>query len=150
VLDADLTIGHQEVGAWVACVLMDEGRAVGADIEDWYSEDLLPEARTGRPVQLLQRCEVQLVQRAPHVTTTSEALANALAEAYDGPPPAAVYNAFPWAERTGLDDTRRDREDHSRPSLHWVSQTLGPGRGLEVLCEALRRVSHPVEVHLRG
>lgn len=149
-LGADLTIGHQEVGAWVACVLMDEGRAVGADIEDWYSEDLLPEARIGRPVGLLRRCEAQLVRRAPHVTTTSEALAEALAGAYDGPPPLPIYNAFPWAERAGLDDTRRDRADRSRPSLHWVSQTVGPGRGLEVLCEALRRVSRPVDVYLRG
>ncbi len=149
-LAADLIIGHQEVGAWVACALMDEGRAVGADIEDWYSEDLLPEARVGRPVELLRRCEAQLVRRAPHVTTTSEALANALAEAYDGPLPAVVYNAFPWADRAGLDAVPRDREDRSRPSLHWVSQTLGPGRGLETLCEALRGVSRPVEVHLRG
>jgi glycosyltransferase involved in cell wall biosynthesis len=149
-LAADLTIGHQEVGAWVACALMDAGFGIGADIEDWYSEDLLPEARVGRPVGLLRRCEGQLIRQGRHVTTTSEALANALAEAYDGPAPTVIYNAFPWAERAGLDDVRRDREDVSRPSLHWVSQTIGPGRGLETLCAALQRVARPVDVHLRG
>jgi glycosyltransferase involved in cell wall biosynthesis len=149
-LAADLTIGHQEVGAWVAYALMDEGHAVGADIEDWYSEDLLPEARVGRPIGLLQRCEAQLVRHGRHVTTTSEALANALAKTYGGPRPTPVYNAFPWAERVALDDEPRDREDRSRPSLHWVSQTIGPGRGLETLCEALLSVACPVEVHLRG
>lgn len=149
-LGADLTIGHQEVGAWVACALMDEGRPVGADIEDWYSEDLLPEARVGRPLDLLRRCEAQLVRRASHVTTTSEALANALAEAYSGPAPKVIYNAFPYAERADLDDEARDREDRSHPSLHWVSQTIGPGRGLETLCEALQSVSPSVDVHLRG
>ena len=149
-LGADLTIGHQEVGAWVACALMDEERAVGADIEDWYSEDLLPEARIGRPVELLRRCEAELVRRGRHVTTTSEALAGALAEAYGGPPPTPIYNAFPWAERAGLDEVARDRTDRSHPSLHWVSQTIGPGRGLETLCEALRSVARPVALHLRG
>ena len=149
-LAADLTIGHQEVGAWVVRALMDEGRTVGADIEDWYSEDLLPEARVGRPVGLLKRCEAQLVRHARHVTTTSQALAEALAEAYGGTAPTPIYNAFPWADRTDLDEVRRDREDRSLPSLHWVSQTIGPGRGLEMACEALRYVTRPVEVHLRG
>ena len=138
-LGADLTIGHQEVGAWVACALMDEGRAVGADIEDWYSEDLLPEARVGRPVELLRRCEAQLVRRGSHVTTTSEALAQALAEAYGGPDAhSRSITPFPWADRADLDDAARDRQDRSLPSLHWVSQTIGPGRGLDTLCEALR------------
>lgn len=149
-LGADLTIGHQEVGAWVACALMDEGRTVGADIEDWYSEDLLPEARVGRPIGLLKRCEAQLVRHAPHVTTTSRVLAEALAEAYGGTAPTPIYNAFPWADRTDLDEVRRDREDRSFPSLHWVSQTIGPGRGLEMACEALSHVTRSIEVHLRG
>jgi len=149
-LAADLTIGHQEVGTWVVSQLMDEGFAVGADIEDWYSEDLLPEARVGRPIGLLRRCEGQLVRRGRHVTTTSEALAEALAEVYEGPAPTVIYNAFPWAERADLDEVGRDREDTARPSLHWVSQTIGPGRGLETLCAALQRVERPIDVHLRG
>lgn len=149
-LAADLTIGHQEVGTWVVAKLMDDGFAVGADIEDWYSEDLLPEARVGRPLGVLRQCEGQLIRRGRHVTTTSEALADALAEAYDGPTPTVIYNAFPWAERADLDDVRRDRKDTSRPSLHWVSQTIGPGRGLETLCAALQRVKQPIDVHLRG
>lgn len=149
-IEADLIIGHQEVGAWVACKLMDEGFAVGADIEDWYSRDLLPEAQAGRPVELLQRCEAQLVRRGPHVTTTSAALAHALAQAYGGPEPTVVYNAFPWSDREDLDGRAVDRVSRGLPSLHWVSQTIGPGRGLETLCEALRQVATPVEVHLRG
>ena len=78
---ADLTIGHQEVGAWVAAELLRLGRPAGADIEDWYSRDLLPEDRAGRPVALLERTERSLVQNGLHVTTTSHALANALGAA---------------------------------------------------------------------
>lgn len=149
-LRADLTIGHQEVGAWVATRLMDEGFSVGADIEDWYSEDLLPEARVGRPLGLLRNCEARLVREAEHVTTTSHALAEALAAAFGGDPPTVIYNAFPWAERGAIDGERRDRGESPRPSLHWVSQTIGPGRGLETLCTALERVAYPIDLHLRG
>ncbi len=36
------------------------------------------------------------------------------------------------------------------PSLIWFSQTIGPGRGLETLLEALKETSIPVELHLIG
>lgn len=147
---ADLTIGHQEVGTWVVHELMKEGRRVGADFEDWYSRDLLPEAQAERPLRLLRRTEAALVRHGSHVTTTSEALADALAEAYGGPRPRVVYNAFPWSDRDALDGHAPDRPDRTLPSLHWVSQTIGPGRGLDTLCAALRQVKHPVAVHLRG
>ncbi len=143
---ADLAIGHQEVGLWVVDRLRRDGVPVGVDFEDWYSEDLLPESRVGRPIALLQKCERNLIRHAVHATTTSHSLADALATRYNGPAPRVVYNAFPWAERAELGPMTTD----STPRLHWVSQTVGPGRGLETLCEALRRVRTPVAVHLRG
>ena len=149
---ADLTIGHQEVGLWVINRLADAGRRVGADLEDWYSEDLLPEARQSRPLQLLRREEAAAVRRGGHVTTTSQALAEQLARTYGGPVPTVVYNAFPWADRAALDGERRDRagDGDGRLSLHWVSQTIGAGRGLEDVLDALALVDAPVDLHLRG
>ena len=35
-------------------------------------------------------------------------------------------------------------------SIHWYSQTIGPGRGLEDLLAALPHLEHVAEVHLRG
>jgi len=150
-LKADLYIGHQEVGAWVAWRLLQDGCRVGADLEDWYARDLLPGDRMGRPVKLLKRIEADLLRQAAHVTTTSSAMAEAMAAAYDAPVPTVVYNAFPWADRDAIDGSHADRDpSDGRPSLHWVSQTIGPGRGLETLCGALQRVDTPVQVHLRG
>ena len=151
-LDADLTVGHQEVGLWVVNRLAEEGRLVGADIEDWYSEDLPPEARQPRPTRLLRREEATAVRRGGHVTTTSDALARALQRAFGGPAPATVYNAFPWADRATLDGQARDRAggDRGRLSVHWVSQTVGAGRGLEEVVDALAGVAAPVDLHLRG
>jgi glycosyltransferase involved in cell wall biosynthesis len=149
-IGADLYVGHQEVGLWVTDQLAREGRRVGADLEDWYSEDLLPEARAHRPIRLLRQLEANAVKRSGHVTTTSTAMAKALAQEYGGPQPAVVYNAFPWSDRSLLDGRMEDRITRTLPSLHWVSQTIGPGRGLEALFEALRVVPVPTEVHLRG
>jgi glycosyltransferase involved in cell wall biosynthesis len=148
-LCADLTIGHQEVGVFVAAQLLREGQRAGADIEDWHSEDQLL-TRAQRPQRVLRASEAVVLRRGTHVTTTSEALAHALAARYDASEPSVLYNAFPWADREELDGAEEDRSDRSRPSLHWVSQTIGPGRGLETLCEALALVEHPVDVHLRG
>ena len=149
-VEADLYIGHQETGAWVATQLLREGHCVGADFEDWYARDLLPEAQATRPIELLETCEAALLKHSAHATTTSHALASALADRYDAPKPAVVYNAFPWSDRDNLDGQYHDRDNTERPSLHWFSQTIGPGRGLDTLCKALRRVDCPVDVHLRG
>lgn len=61
-----------------------------------------------------------------------------------------VYNAFPWSDRQTLDGQFKDRRDRTVPSLHWYSQTLGAGRGLEELFAALPQVKRPLEIHLRG
>lgn len=148
--DADLTIGHQEVGTWVCAQLGQAGRRVGVDIEDWYSR--LPNAaqRADVPVGLLQSVERATLSGAASATTTSHALARALAAAYDVPAPRVVYNAFPWADRGGIDGRALDRPARERLSLHWVSQTIGPDRGLDLMFDALRLVETPVDVHLRG
>ena len=77
-------------------------------------------------------------------------MALAMQRAYGGQLPEVVYNAFPWEERRTLDNLTLDRVDKTKPSLHWVSKVIGPGRGLELLFDALKSVATPVEVHLRG
>lgn len=147
---ADLYIGHEEVGTWVVWKLEQQGARVGVDFEDWHARDLLPGDRGNRPISLLETIERDLLRRSRHVTTTSKALAEAMAGAYHAPEPAVLYNAFPWARRGVIDGETRDRDGTGRPSVHWVSQTIGPGRGLDTLCQALQEVQTPVQVHLRG
>jgi len=149
-MKADLYISHLELGSWVGCQLAKQGRRVGADFEDWYSRDLLPADQAFRPLRLLEQCERFLLTNGTHITTTSMAMAEALANAYGSSKPTVIYNCFPWRDRVNLDSQRKDRPDRSKPSLHWVSQTIGKGRGLEMLCQALQGVDTPVAVHLRG
>jgi glycosyltransferase involved in cell wall biosynthesis len=147
---ADLTIVHSEAGLWVGNQLLNEGFRVGVDFEDWFSEDLLPAARSARPIDQLQALESRLARECTYCLTTSHALAGALAEAYQAAKPTVIYNAFPWAERSQINEQKQDRQNPNLPSLHWFSQTIGPGRGLEILFQALVHLTIPVEIHLRG
>jgi glycosyltransferase involved in cell wall biosynthesis len=147
---ADLYIAHSEPGLYVAWRLMQDGRRAGVDMEDWYSQDLLADARAQRPLDLLRRLESALLVKGAYAACPSRAMSEAMAAAYGGKPPAVIYNAFPAAERAAIDGARKDRRNTAVPSIYWFSQTLGPGRGLEDLIAALPLLDRDVEIHLRG
>lgn len=147
---ADLYIAHSEQALWVAARLRRAGHRVGVDMEDWFSEDLLPEARKRRPVNLLRDLERELLRNAVYSLCPSRAMSEALADEYGCKPPEVIYNAFSWKDRGFLDGELKDRKNRDVPSIHWYSQTIGPGRGLEDLLAALSYIKTEVEVHLRG
>jgi glycosyltransferase involved in cell wall biosynthesis len=146
----DLYLVHLESAMVAGRELLADGRRVGIDMEDWYSEDLLPEARRYRPTKLLRALEQQLLRHGVHSTCPSGAMSGALAQEFDCRPPQVIYNAFPWADRKGLDARTMDRQDMNSRSIYWFSQTIGPGRGLEDLFAALPFLTEKIEVHLRG
>ena len=164
--EADLIIGHLEGGMWAAEKLRKQGKRVGVDMEDWFSEDLLPVARRTRPIRLLKKLEKNLLCHGVHSTCTSEAMADALVEAYGCRRPTVIRNVFPredrealdgkWKDRPGMakwiprNDPRAARPKEAPVSIHWFSQTIGPGRGLETLFQALDGLEGNWEVHLRG
>jgi glycosyltransferase involved in cell wall biosynthesis len=147
---ADYYIAHLEQGAWAGARLHRSGSRVGIDVEDWYSEDLPPEARKSRPLHLLRGLERELLTTGAHATCPSHAMSEALAREFGCPQPTVVYNAFPWSDRASIDGLSKDRRDQNLPSIHWFSQTLGHGRGLEDLISALPLLKHDAEIHLRG
>jgi glycosyltransferase involved in cell wall biosynthesis len=143
-LPADLVIVHNEVPHWAGTRLLDQGRRVAADLEDWHSEDLLPRDRRHRPLALIRRVERILLQHAVHTTTTSHALADALHARYGGTRPQVITNSFSLqpGPRAGLPG--------EPPAFFWFSQTLGPGRGLELFLAAWRQTKSPSRVVLLG
>lgn len=147
---ADLYIAHSEAAMAVAEDRLDDGSRVGLDLEDWFSEDLPSEARKNRPVRLLRRLEHKLLLAGGHTACPSRAMSEALAREFGCRPPTVVYNAFPWFDRESMDGSFKDRRDRRLPSIHWFSQTLGLGRGLEDLIAALPQLKYEAEVHLRG
>lgn len=160
-LKPDLAIAHSEPALFVALALQQRGVKVGVDMEDWFSEDLPEDVRRTRPVELLRKAERELLGSAVHATCTTEVMANAFVSAYGCPRPTRIYNVFP-APESSADDLLTDRSAASRSmsglqsrglnavSIHWFSQTIGPGRGLERLFEACVDLNAEFEIHLRG
>jgi glycosyltransferase involved in cell wall biosynthesis len=147
---ADMTIVHLEAALWVGNELLNDGFRVGVDFEDWFSEDLLPEARKIRPISKLKALESRLLKDCQYCLTTSQVMAEALAKFYNAPMPEVIYNSFPWKEQETIDNKILDRRNLKVPSLHWFSQTIGEGRGLEILFQSVSYIKTPVEIHLRG
>ena len=160
-LKPNLVIAHSEPALFAALALHSRGTKVGVDMEDWFSEDLPPEARRGRPIHLLREAEKRLLGCAAHATCTTEAMADALVAEYGCPRPGRIYNVFPApvipdpvplvdrspaAKSLGGTPSRGT----SLRSIHWFSQTLGPGRGLEDLFSAASGIDGDFEIHLRG
>lgn len=142
---ADLLVFHSEGGLWAADRLRRSGRRIGIDFEDWFSADLAPEQRIGRPVAELARLEAAAMHVGPYVSTTSQVMATALAKAYAAPEPTVIYNTFPEPVPVACNSIIRDVV-----SLHWYSQTLGPGRGLEWLFQSLNDVPEGWELNIRA
>jgi glycosyltransferase involved in cell wall biosynthesis len=147
---ADLTIVHSEAGLWVGQQLQQQGYRVGVDFEDWFSQDLLPAAQAKRPIAWIKSLEATLARSCHYCLVPSQAMATAIAIAYQSRTPTVVYNAFP-VNRARVDPSKNhDRIDQLTPSLHWFSQTIGPGRGLETLLAALPDIQGSIQIHLRG
>lgn len=148
--NADLYICHQEASTVIGYKLLKKGKKVAFDFEDWYSHDLLPSANKYRPLQLLEKVENYALKNASLVYSTSQSMATAMAKVAGSKIPKVLNNVFPLVERETIDNFQKDREDLKKASIHWYSQTIGPGRGLEFLTAALNKVETPVELHLRG
>ena len=142
-LGSDLVIAHNESALWAAHQLHAAGRRVAADLEDWYSEDLLPAARRVRPIRLLRALERSTLHEFAYASTTSHALAAALQKTHGGQLAWVVPNTFP------LQPLAPPVLNHM-PALLWFSQTIGPGRGLEAFLAAWRIARVPSRLVLVG
>jgi glycosyltransferase involved in cell wall biosynthesis len=143
---ADLTIVHTEIPIWVAQFLIRDGRRVAADIEDWYSEDLLFADRRTRPLRLLRTAERFVLNHCAYASATSASMAAALTQTYRCKSPLVIRNTFPLQPRA-----RTDRPAGGNfPAFIWFSQTIGPGRGLELFLAAWARTKNPSRVFLLG
>ena len=129
---ANLYIGHEEMSLALAKDLISEGFKVAFDFEDFHSQDLLQKDRVYRPIKLLSILENFVMNNASFCVTTSDALARHLAKEYNAAQPVTVYNSFHCFNR---DEPRIISQKLN--SLVWISQVIGPGRGLELLVKAI-------------
>lgn len=149
-LSPDLTMVHSEPGLWAGERLLKAGFKVGIDFEDWFSEDLLPSARRTRPIDAIAAAEKFILKNSAVSFATTDAMAQSLAKWADHAPGLlTIPNCFPWQDAPE-DAGNLDQRDPGAVSFYWFSQTIGPGRGLETLAEALTHLTGHWQLHLRG
>jgi glycosyltransferase involved in cell wall biosynthesis len=147
--NANLVIAHCEAGLWVAKQIKNVNVKIGVDFEDWFSHDLLPRDRANRPVRTIEKLENWCLKNADLTITTSQSLSDALCRHYRSiKKPLVIPNVFPWKERADLPPKISTERDFV--SLYWYSQTIGPGRGLELLGHALNSTHGNWRLNLRG
>lgn len=143
--NALLYVAHMECSQYVGKQLSQRGFKVAFDIEDWYSKDYLVPAR---PIKLLQKLEKFALVNGAYVTCPSDAMASAIQKFYSVKrKPIVVYNSFSTSETPV---SKLDTFRNTTFSILWFSQTIGPGRGLEKIIEALNLINLPIVLKLIG
>ena len=148
---ADLYSVHSPMGLSVGANLIRRGRLVSVDIEDWHSEDLREEDRSDLPLNMLKGLEATVLRQCAFSSTTSHALSDSLAYVYQCKSPIVLYNAFSRSERAAKLPSHLNWISGAEcKRVGWVSQVIGPDRGLEQLVAATHYLKRPIEIHLTG
>ncbi len=143
--NADLYICHQELPTYIGTILLRKGKKVVCDMEDWYSEDLLNHARKYRPQKILVDIEEYIMRNANLVLTTSYPMAQQLAHKYGGKTPKVIHNSFSAFGKINI------KKNPNHIKLIWISQTIGEGRGLESIVNAVNKINKlSYEINIRG
>lgn len=142
---ANLYIMHQELATITGSDMVNDHK-VAFDMEDWYSEDLLPLARKSRPIKLLKRAEKIALEKGVACYTTSYAMAKGLRAYYKtANEPAVIYNSF-----NANDHIWDTGQQCGFLHLYWLSQTVGEGRGLEFFIICMAQSTTKCKLSLRG
>ena len=150
---ADLYIAHN-LGALpaAAAAARRHGARLGFDAEDFHRGEPIDTPENAGRRALVAAVEDRFLPPCDYVTAASEGIGRAYAEATGIPLPTTVLNVFPLADReTDIDPEALEAEvPPGDRSLHWFSQSIGPGRGLEDAVAALQLLPDDVVLSLRG
>jgi glycosyltransferase involved in cell wall biosynthesis len=111
-------------------------------------EDLLAELGSDPP-EIVRLIEKEFLPRCDYVSVPSQCIGEHLMRTYHIRNPVVLYNVFPTALAEGMPPPHQ-RITRRVLRVHWFSQTIGAGRGLEEAVEAVGLLDQDVELHLRG
>ena len=146
---ADLYIAHYPAALPAAAkAAARHGARYAFDAEDFHLGDLpdLPEHNTVRA--RLRAIEARYLPGAAFVTAAAPGIADAYVDAYAIARPTPILNVFPLSHAPETATSAGTAEPG--PSLYWLSQTIGPGRGLETAVAAIATCPTRPHLYLRG
>jgi glycosyltransferase involved in cell wall biosynthesis len=142
---ADVYIGHNLAGGIAAArAARRHGAALGFDAEDDHVGELPDQPDHGGERARRQAILERLLHQCVHRTAASPRIAATLV-AEHGVAVTPVLNVFPRADVAGLEPVVA-----AAPSLYWLSQTIGPQRGLESIVDVLPLLPPATTLVLRG
>jgi glycosyltransferase involved in cell wall biosynthesis len=118
------------------------------DAEDFHPGDLADTPENAATNRLVRLIEARYLPGCDYVTAASPCIADAYAQAYGINRPEVILNTFPL-RRAFLNFTLQGSH-RPGPSLYWISQTIGAGRGLECAVSAIARAKSRPHLYLRG
>jgi len=141
---ADWFIAHAHAALPVAAAAAKKWQArLGFDCEDLLSE------RQTDPSALVRLIEGNYLAKCDYVSVPSQTIADSLKRDYGIKPPVVLYNVFPLSLANGMCPPQQ-RIRNGPIKLHWFSQTIGAGRGIEDAISVCGMFKDEVELHLRG
>lgn len=146
---AELYIAHYPAALPAAAtVARRHGGRFAYDAEDFHLGDWpdSPEYEVER--RLIRAIERRYLSDCAHVTAASPGIADAYLEAYGIKRPRVILNVFPVIQAPPGPMEKGSAEPG--PSVYWLSQTIGPNRGLECAVRAIGRAVTRPHLYLRG
>lgn len=142
---ADLYIAHCLAALPAAAIAAHSHRTrFGFDAEDFHIGELADTSENQAEIRVRDRIERTLLPQCHHLTAASPSIAEAYAKRY-GVQMEPILNVFARSEAPEFQS-----KQNKIPSLYWFSQTIGAGRGIEAIVQAMGQMKTPVSLHLRG
>lgn len=146
---ADLYIGHLVAGLPAAAIAAAHyGTRYAFDAEDFHPGDYADEGRFELERRLIRLIEERYLPGAAYVSAAAPMIAQAYRDAYGIDLPATIHNVFPLAHAPSEATPRGVTAPG--PSVYWISQTIGPRRGLECAVRAIAIAKAKPHLYLRG
>lgn len=141
---ADLYIAHN-LGALAAAAktAIRYKRPYGFDAEDFHRQEINDDIKSLH-FKICSYLEDKYLPSANYLTASSPLIAEHYAKLYDRTV-TTVLNVFPK-----ITDLTLSLNENKPLKLFWFSQTIGPGRGLELIIDAIRQTGAVLELHLLG
>jgi glycosyltransferase involved in cell wall biosynthesis len=142
--NADLYIAHN-LGALPATynAAKKNGRPFGFDAEDFHRQEISNDTDSYH-FKITSYLENKYLPYANYITASSPLTAEQYRTIYNREV-TTLLNVFPKTNTTPAAGNK-----HTPLKLFWFSQTIGSGRGLELIIEAISRSSNLSELHLLG
>lgn len=149
---ADLYIAHNLQALPVAAEAAQlTGGMLGFDVEDFHVDEDSPGLGDYRIRELKRYIMTRYVGTCRYLSATSEAMADALVEAFRVSRPVVLYNVFPLSYKADLLPPGERQSSHEKGySAYWFSHVVSLDRGLQDFIRAMPLFKNRVDLYMRG